>query len=83
MPMLLEQSDLPADPTADPCVACGKPSECGFWAGRICYPCLGEWRRVAPRGNEIREKYGSEDDSERIYTEFSKRWVEARRKGAA
>jgi len=81
--MQRDDADLTPEDAPVPCACCGAPAECGIWENPVCYPCASDWFARSPTYGDITAKYGSDDDSVRIYTDWTARWVESRRKEAA
>lgn len=82
MPLPSDLEDmLPEKP--EPCVGCGKDSECAVWGHRVCYPCASDWRDRAPTYGDLEAKYGQEFNAPEIYRAFTARWLAARNARAA
>ncbi len=75
--MLRDESDAPTIVAATPCARCGQPSAHPCWGHRVCPRCAADYYTQAPTYGDIIRKYGSDDDSVRIYTEWAAKWVKA------
>jgi hypothetical protein len=57
--------------------------EWDVWGHNVCLSCAEDWRDSAPTYGDIIAKYGNDDDSVRIYTAFTERWLERQRERMA
>ncbi len=83
MPMHLEAEDGPPKEKPTPCECCSAPAECCIWEHPVCYRCASDWYAKSPTYGDIAKKYGNDDDSVRIYTDWTNAWLKARRRAAS
>ncbi len=81
--MQRNEADLEPEEAPIPCDCCGAPAECGIWEHPVCYRCASDWYAKSPTYGDIAKKYGNDDDSVRIYTEWTAKWVKAHRRALA
>lgn len=81
--MQRDEADRPPEERPVPCARCGELSRHGdCWGHALCGPCAGDWYRQAPTYGDMKRKYGGDEDSVRIYTEWTAKWVRARKAAA-
>lgn len=78
--MRSENSDMPTEKQAPPCVVCGRPSGCAAWGFRLCYGEAGRMGCVTRLYDVM--PYGTPFDGQEAFAEA---WVAANRRkvGAA